>query len=78
MPDGEHMTICSLGKATGALNNIICLVKKRFGKIGLEKIFREDLNKAYDRFQFRFNSQERRLYAKGEEHAYVRYSRVGY
>merc|ERR1719220_940767 len=74
MPDDKHMTICSLGKATGEKNNIICLVKKRYGKIGLERIFREDLNKAYDRFQFRFDSQERRLYAKGEGHAYVSYN----
>merc|ERR1719220_1178536 len=66
MPDGVHMTICSLGKQTDHINNIICLysdeinikieengARKYDGKIVLRKIRKQDMVKADDRFQFR-------------------------
>ena len=69
MSDGIHMVICSLGKQTGNINNIICLssskivevekdgLKKLDGKIQLEKMRKDDLPRAYDRFLFKFSQQ---------------------
>jgi len=86
MSDGVHMTICSLGQQTGNLTNIICLssrkivevekngTKKYDGRITLERIRKEDLPRAYDRFLFKFVGQEGRLQVKGIEDAYVTYN----
>ena len=84
MSDGIYMTICSLGQQTGNLTNIICLssrkivevkkngIKKLDGRIKLERVLKEDLLRAYDRFLFKF--EEGRLQVKGIEDAYVTYN----
>ena len=86
MSDGIYMTICSLGQQTGNLTNIICLssrkivevkkngIKKLDGRIKLERVLKEDLLRAYDRFLFKFVGTEGRLQVKGIEDAYVTYN----